>query len=624
MHIHNGINNLGLVGVLATSVFLCSCNTIQPCDKTIVVTESADSGGRCRRGDCTLRAAIFLANQCEGPNTIELGARVHTIGKPDANVNAPENGNYTGDFDVTEDLTIRGVGLPVIVVNKSAGKRALEDVNLPRSIIDGQTIDRIFDVHEPARLVLERLTLENGETHGDPVLDKNGGAIRVREGASLVANEVVIRNSKVGEGIWSGGGIYNQGSLTLVDVEFNGNRSNRFGGGLANLKSRAKLINVRFIANKSWTGGGVYSSGSVQRDDERVTIQGGLFSNNEALHSYSGYPSQFGPGSGGGISIQGNFLIEDVEVSSNIADESAGGIGVADPSIGIIRNSEVRLNRAPRGGGLSNRGWTQIYHSGFSGNNATDGGGIIASGTTEIFETVVDGNTATETSEDPNNIYGGHGGGVYVDGVTAIEKSTLSNNAGKTGGGLYVIAGVATLKNVTISGNSAGEKGGGVFVESVSLYVKNTTITNNSAPDGSGLYNSWHPLGPAWTRIGHSIVGGNTGGGNQCVDPRLLNNQGGPSILTLGSNISSDQSCALVDPTDRENTDPMLGPLALNDTDNSGTTQTHLPSDGSPAIDGGATTTSIFVESASCLIDDQRLVMRPQNSVCDIGAVEVK
>ena len=65
------------------------------------------------------------------------------------------------------------------------------------------------------------------------------------------------------------------------------------------------------------------------------------------------------------------------------------------------------------------------------------------------------------------------------------------------------------------------------------------------------------------------------------------------------------------------NIDPLLGPLV----DNGGPTPTHLPLDGSPAVDMGHP--SSYPET------DQRGFPRPRDgdldgeAVCDIGAVEI-
>src|SRR5262249_45133364 len=101
---------------------------------------------------------------------------------------------------------------------------------------------------------------------------------------------------------------------------------------------------------------------------------------------------------------------------------------------------------------------------------------------------------------------------------------------------------------------------------------------------------------------------------------------GGPNCLILngttsqGYNFSDDTSCSLGDPTDVKGAgnDPKLGPLA----DNGGPAFTRLPLTGSPVIDaipGG----SCQKGAAAGVTDDERGVSRPQNVLCDIGAVEV-
>jgi hypothetical protein len=74
-------------------------------------------------------------------------------------------------------------------------------------------------------------------------------------------------------------------------------------------------------------------------------------------------------------------------------------------------------------------------------------------------------------------------------------------------------------------------------------------------------------------------------------------------------NLSSDASCSFG--SGRDSVDVKLGPLA----DNGGTTLTHLPQPGSPAIDGGT--------NVDCPSTDQRGVSRPQGPACDVGSVEV-
>jgi hypothetical protein len=83
------------------------------------------------------------------------------------------------------------------------------------------------------------------------------------------------------------------------------------------------------------------------------------------------------------------------------------------------------------------------------------------------------------------------------------------------------------------------------------------------------------------------------------------------TLSSDGHNLCSDATCGLTHAGDKQNTDPMLGPLA----DNGRSTQTRALLAGSPAID---------FRSSDCPppATDQRGIARPQGARCDIGAFE--
>ena len=89
---------------------------------TILVTTTTDVVNP-RDGLLSLREAITLANATAAPDTIQLRAGVYSISL----AGAGENANATGDFDVTNPLTITGAGAA-------------------STIIDGAHVDRLFDV----------------------------------------------------------------------------------------------------------------------------------------------------------------------------------------------------------------------------------------------------------------------------------------------------------------------------------------------------------------------------------------------------------------------------------------------------------------------------------------------
>jgi hypothetical protein len=186
--------------------------------------------------------------------------------------------------------------------------------------------------------------------------------------------------------------------------------------------------------------------------------------------------------------------------------------------------------------------------------------------------------------------------------------------------GTTVVGNDATGDAVT----QASKLGGGIFATSRLMITDSTISTNDAVDGGSGIY---HPTGHL-VLTGITVVG-NTGAYSVGI-VGLLSGQVFPVTLertivhpgsgvacspspnpprSLGWNLIGDDSCRLTaDPTDQQNTDPLLGPLA----DNGGPTQTHLPLPGSRAIDAGGVCTGV----------DQRGVVRPQGAACDVGAVE--
>ncbi|MCH8527946.1 MAG: MBG domain-containing protein [Kiritimatiellae bacterium] len=209
------------------------------------------------------------------------------------------------------------------------------------------------------------------------------------------------------------------------------------------------------------------------------------------------------------------------------------------------------------------------------------------------------------------------GGGVHhFNGTLHVNQSTISGNSAFRGGGIHTqsAAGSATdpagimIRNSTISGNTATDTGGGVRNVSGVMEITHSTLTSNTANSGGGVW-SWND-GDTATRIGQSIVAGNSGG--ELVGfftlqryVSLGHNLIGQDVVNVDFNIEFNETG---DQTGIAN--PLLGPLA----DNGGPTLTHAPLAGSPAL--GA---SVVVGGVNT---DQRGVARPQGAAPDIGAFE--
>jgi hypothetical protein len=288
------------------------------------------------------------------------------------------------------------------------------------------------------------------------------------------------------------------------------------------------------------------------------------------------------------------------------------------------------------GGGLWMDGFSMdvtIRNSQITGNTSgDDGGGIYVEdtgGPLLIEDSVISGNTATSRGGgiyfyDPDdsliinratisgNNAGVAGGGIYLydtDGdPVRISDSTLSGNTAGTGGGAYFYGPDDPVEIIgsTVSGNAAqvGQGGGLNFYNNYSVNLRHVTIVDNSASGvGGGVY-AYESIA-----IEHSVVANNTSSdsadlatGDNSIDLRfsLVENTGTASINDNGGNQFS--------------VDPLLGPLA----NNGGSTLTHLPLAGSPAIDSGDPT---FVGPPTT---DQTGNPRIVGGAVDLGALEVQ
>jgi hypothetical protein len=302
--------------------------------------------------------------------------------------------------------------------------------------------------------------------------------------------------------------------------------------------------------------------------------------------------------SGGGVFSEGILAIHDTIVSNNYGNE---GGGIFNKSQLNIHHSAIVSNTGGlSGGGLfnENSATVVINFSLFSGNMATSGGAIVNAS----FETamVIDNSTI-------HNNEASYGGGI-MNGETLMLNHT--NTIGNSSSEIAVNNGSDNLfvSNSTISSNSAVVRGGGILSPINSVVIIHSTIVSNSAYEignegGGNFYGG--PL-----TIGDSIIA-NSLAGSDC------NPTSAP--ISEGYNLDSDGTCNLTNPTDLPNTNPMLGVLQDNGgpTTPLGPAPTHALLLGSPAID--------HIPTDACKYSyDQRDIIRPQGSACDIGAFELQ
>jgi hypothetical protein len=352
-------------------------------------------------GQCSLIEAIVNANadaaffsDCEpgsGPDTIVLPA------KANVSVRAQYDNTYgpTGLPLITSQITIEGNG----------------------ARIRGQgNAFRLFAVGNSGDLALQNVNLSGGSS-------------------------------------FNGGGVFNNGTLTIQDSTISGNT----GDGVSNHGSLT-IENSTISGNKN--GAGVSNGGLVLRNS--ASSQSPFKTGPFCFHYYSFYYYS-------GVYCYYNY---------------SGAL--------TITNSTISKNS---GGGISNKsGTVTIANSNIAGNNGFLGGVFNSGGSHDLYGNYIPAGDLSIANSTISKNYAQRGGGIFNRGTFTIENSTISGNkAGDDGGGIFnasnhnAPAGDLSLLDTTISENRAKDSGGGLFNEG-SLTMSNTVISNNKARFGPDIF----------------------------------------------------------------------------------------------------------------------------------------
>ncbi len=265
---------------------------------------------------CTLRAAIQQANANAGANTIVLPGGTYVLTRAGTSENAAVN----GDLDITDALTINGAGANV-------------------TILEAAGLDRGFEIRSPAVAVLKGLAIQGGNPGNSA-----GGGILVNSGSSLELDAVTVQNNLVGTA--GGGGIYNQGTLTVSSSSVINNQAGMNGGGLYQFAGTSTWLNSTFSGNQAkGSGGGIAGEGNAVIQLRNVTV------------AYNTGDSDNNGGDGGGLFQSGTGLSLQNSIVAHNMDLSAGiyKYGLADCA-GTFTSGGYNLigdQGKPYGGGVA-------------------------------------------------------------------------------------------------------------------------------------------------------------------------------------------------------------------------------------------------------------------------------
>jgi hypothetical protein len=425
-----------------------------------------------------------------------------------------------------------------------------------------------------SELVIENDVILDGE--GNLTLDGNQQqrVFSVPRGVTAELIELSITNGRETEE--HGGGIRNEGTLTLLDSTVSQSSAGR--------ESGCRTDDASLLCSE---GGAIWNTGTL------------TLSNTSIVDS----TAHFG---GGLANREGAMTVIDSEIRGNLAAGCRGPGGIVCSGGGGIWNSaeltmiksQVSQSTADWGAGIyTRRTFTMTDSAVFENSAGFDGGGILDFETLEIVNSTV-----------ADNIAGQSGGGIANQaGLLELIATTLSGNiAAAAGGAVFNPPGAdAELLRSTASGNEA-ESGGAIY-NGGSLTLTSCTLAANEASDGTALFDVGTP-GASPRRMKSTLIDGDCSG--EAFDSEGFNIESPGD--TCGLEQASDQTAAAE-----------LGIEALDD--NGGPTETHALRANSIALDAIPELDCIDLEGQPLMVD-QRGFPRPAgaSSACDAGAFELQ
>ncbi len=253
--------------------------------------------GQDASGQITLRSAIMAANATHKSNTIVLPAGTIKL----TIAGAGENADATGDLDITGGkLTIKG---------KGAGA----------SIVDGNQLDRVFDILG-GNITLSKLTIQNGRA--------TQGAGLLNEGGSVSLTSVAIQNNTAVGAAGAAGANGSAGGSVGNDGGAGGTGSDAQGGGVFNGAGLLKITSSVISSNQAIGGSG--GSGGVGGNSDSAAPVNGT-NGRSKVGGAGGAGGAGGSGFGGGVfnAAGAQLTLTATTLTTNFALGGAGGAGGA-------------------------------------------------------------------------------------------------------------------------------------------------------------------------------------------------------------------------------------------------------------------------------------------------------
>lgn len=323
---------------------------------------------------------------------------------------------------------------------------------------------------------------------------------RITDNAVVRLENIIITEGKSPEGSGQGGGIFNQGKLTLVGVSLLHNQSlgvnfEHGGGAVYNAPGSELTITKCTVDGNSGEHGG-----AVRSEYAKLNISDCTFSDNTghqggAFYSYvtslvverSTFTSNRSADSGGAAAIfSGSCNINNSSITGNQSGFSGGGMIIVNIDATISQTKICQNKAQVDGGGVFNvQSNTSFYDCTLDGNTCgQNGGGFMHQGREWLI--------GFYASQITNNIgITGGGGGVFLaGGQLEMNGCLVQNNENQTGGGvkLNTTSALTLIDDTEVIGNKSPGEGGGIsFSYAEGGLVKNCLVKSNTAQYGAGV-----------------------------------------------------------------------------------------------------------------------------------------
>jgi CSLREA domain-containing protein len=402
-----------LLFLLIGGIASCTPTPTLVCSDVFNVTTNIDSNdGACTAGLCSLRDAVIAANACPGLQTINVPAGNYQL----TVLGAEEDAAATGDLDITDDLILRGEGVPSL---------------------DGVNQDRLLEVFSPAVVQIDLFIIINGRA-------QIGAGIYTR-GEVTISNSSIHDNIAVvppgGAGAAAGGGIFiESGHTTLTNTDVFSNSADAGGG-----------VHVFATSSYTMTGGHIMGNSATM-------YGGGLWNNMAAISTLNNVEISQNTAveRGAGIYNDGSLKATLVTLNENSDVQSGGGAYNDVDAEMFLYLDWFTNNSAQLGGAIYNAGLLHLYQGSLTNNSALGGrgGGVYNTGAGAallVQNTTISGNMIVPFSS-PG------GSGIYNEaGDLRLEFATLAyNNAD----GIDNVGGHFTLRSSILAYHSLGNCAG--------------------------------------------------------------------------------------------------------------------------------------------------------------------